>query len=73
MGVIANNAFKIVLVAAIGENGAIGYRGHGVSRPELVSGPLGVPSTVQRAVETRAVSEAAPPTAAPPSRRARER
>jgi dihydrofolate reductase len=27
MGVITSNPFKIVLVAAVGENGAIGYRG----------------------------------------------
>jgi hypothetical protein len=52
------------LVLAIRDKKAIGYRGHGVSMPELVQVPLEIPSTVQRAVETRFVSAESPKTAA---------
>src|SRR5262249_16270533 len=52
------------LVLAIRDRKAIGYRGHGVSMPELVSVPLDIRSTVQRASETRFVSAEAPATAA---------
>jgi hypothetical protein len=52
------------LVLAIRDKKAIGYRGHGVSMPELVQVPLEIPSTVQRAVETRFVSAESPRTAA---------
>ena len=48
------------LVLAIRDKSAIGYRGHGVSMPDLVSVPLSVPSTVQRAVETKFVSAERP-------------
>ncbi len=48
------------LVLAIRDKSAIGYRGHGLPMPELVSVPLGVPSTVQRAVETRFFSADSP-------------
>jgi hypothetical protein len=48
------------LVLAIRDKSAIGYRGHGVSMPDLVSVPLSVTSTVQRAVETRFVSAERP-------------
>ncbi len=52
------------LVLAIRDKSAIGYRGHGVSMPDLVSVPLSVPSTVQRAVETKFVSSESPASAA---------
>lgn len=52
------------LVLAIRDTSAIGYRGHGVSMPELVSVPLAVPSTVQRAVVTKTASADAPVSAA---------
>jgi hypothetical protein len=48
------------LVLAIRDKAAIGYRGHGVAAPELVTVSLGSPSTVQRAVQTRFVSIEAP-------------
>lgn len=48
------------LVLAIRDKRAIGYRGHGVSMPELVTVPLAVPSTISRAVETKFVSAEAP-------------
>lgn len=48
------------LVLAIRDKNAMGYRGHGVSMPELVSVPLAIPSTVARAVETRAASTEVP-------------
>lgn len=48
------------LVLAIRDKAAIGYRGHGVTSPELVTVSLGSPSTVQRAVQTRFVSIEAP-------------
>jgi hypothetical protein len=44
------------LVLAIRDKAAIGYRGHAVSAPELVTVSLGSPSTVQRAFQTRDVS-----------------
>jgi len=44
------------LVLAIRDRSALGYRGHGVTMPDLVSIPLQLPSVLQRAVETRAVS-----------------
>ncbi len=52
------------LVLAIRDKKAMGYRGHGVSMPELVQVPLHIPSTVQRAVDTRFVSADAPATPA---------
>jgi hypothetical protein len=52
------------LVLAIRDTSAIGYRGHGVQMPEMVSVPLSVPSTVQRAVETRFISAETPTSAA---------
>lgn len=52
------------LVLAIRDSSAIGYRGHGVSMPELVSVPLSVASTVQLAYESRVVSAVSPTTAA---------
>jgi hypothetical protein len=52
------------LVLAIRDKKAIGYRGHGVSMPELVQVPLEIPSTVQRAIETRFVSAESPKTPA---------
>jgi len=52
------------LVLAIRDKKAMGYRGHGVEMPELVQVPLHIPSTVQRAVETRFVSAEAPDTPA---------
>jgi hypothetical protein len=48
------------LVLAIRDKAAIGYRGRGVTSPELVTVSLGSPSTVQRAVQTRFVSIEAP-------------
>ncbi len=44
------------LVLAIRDRTAIGYRGHGVTAPELVTVSLGSPSTLQRAVQTRFIS-----------------
>jgi hypothetical protein len=52
------------LVLAIRDKKAMGYRGHGVQMPELVQVPLEIPSTVQRAVETRFVSAESPKTPA---------
>ncbi len=52
------------LVLAIRDKKAMGYRGHGVSMPEMVTVPLTIPSTVQRAVETRFVSAEQPATGA---------
>jgi hypothetical protein len=48
------------IVLAIRDKTAIGYRGFGVTAPESVTLSLGLPSTVQRAVETRFVSIEAP-------------
>lgn len=48
------------LVLIVRDKSAVGFRGHGVSMPDLVSVPLSVPSTIQVAVETRFVSAAAP-------------
>jgi hypothetical protein len=48
--------WHVGLVLAIRDRTAIGYRGHGVATPELVTVSLGSPSTVQRAVQTRSVS-----------------
>jgi hypothetical protein len=48
------------LVLAIRDRTAIGYRGHRVTAPESVTVSLGSPSTVQRAVQTRAISTEAP-------------
>jgi hypothetical protein len=48
------------LVLAIRDRAAVGYRGHGVTMPELISVPLHMPSTLQRAIETRAVSTEIP-------------
>lgn len=44
------------LVLAVRERAAIGYRGHRVIAPETVTVSLGSPSTLQRAVQTRATS-----------------
>jgi hypothetical protein len=52
------------LVLVIRDKKAIGFRGHGVSMPELVQVPLDMASTVQRAVETRFVSAESPATPA---------
>jgi Type II secretion system (T2SS), protein E, N-terminal domain len=52
--------WKSGLVLAIRDRSAAGYRGHGVSMPELISLPLGVPSTVQIAVESKFVSVVSP-------------
>jgi hypothetical protein len=52
------------LVMAIRDKKAIGYRGHGVSMPEMVTVPLTIPSTVQRAFETKFVSGEQPETGA---------
>ena len=48
------------LVLAIRDKSAIGYRGHGVSMPELVSVPLSIASTVQRAVQAKGATAEAP-------------
>ena len=48
------------LVLAVRDKAAIGYRGHGVHAPELVTISLGSPSTVQRAVQSRFVTVEAP-------------
>jgi hypothetical protein len=52
------------LVLAIRDKKAMGYRGHGVSMPEMVTVPLTIPSTVQRAFETKFVSGEQPETGA---------
>jgi GAF domain-containing protein len=52
------------LVLAIRDKSAIGYRGHGVSMPELVSVPLSIASTVQRAVQAKTATAEAPVSAA---------
>jgi len=44
------------LVLAIRDKTAIGYRGHGVIAPESLSIPIGAPSTVQHAIDSRFVS-----------------
>lgn len=48
------------LVLAIRDRNAIGYRGHNVIAPESISLPLGAPSTLQHAVDSRFVSVQAP-------------
>lgn len=48
------------IVLAIRDSAANGFRGHGVSMPELVSIPLGMPSTLQRTVETKRVTTDTP-------------
>jgi hypothetical protein len=44
------------LVFAVRDRMAIGYRGHGVIAPESISLPLGAPSTIQHAIDSRFVS-----------------
>jgi hypothetical protein len=48
------------LVLALRDRNAIGYRGHGVIAPESISLPLGSPSTIQHAIDSRFVSVQAP-------------
>jgi hypothetical protein len=48
------------LVLAIRDRSAIGYRGHGVIAPESISLPLGAPSTIQHALDSRFVSVQTP-------------
>jgi hypothetical protein len=52
--------WRTALVLIVRDKSAIGFRGHGVSMPDLVSVPLSLPSTLQLAVETRFVSAVAP-------------
>jgi hypothetical protein len=56
--------WRSAIVLAIRDRSAMGYRGHGVTMPELVAIPLTVPSTLQRAVESRMVSAETPASAA---------
>lgn len=57
------------IVFVVRDSKAQGFRGHGVQMPEMVTVPLSIPSTVQRAVETKFVSAEAPATGAQDSLR----
>ena len=52
--------WQTALVLALRDRNAIGYRGHGVIAPESISLPLGTPSTIQHAIDSRFVSVQAP-------------
>ncbi|HUS27979.1 MAG TPA: hypothetical protein VMZ53_05705 [Kofleriaceae bacterium] len=52
--------WQTAVVFAIRDRTAVGYRGHNVIAPESITMPLGAPSTLQHAIDSRFVSIQAP-------------